>query len=72
MADIPLRHVTVGRVLHQDADFATIEVGKHDQVEFNLQSDENGEVVGGDQFLTLIFIHQVDGAFETWVPWEDR
>lgn len=59
------------RVLSEDDDFITIEVAKHDGVTFHLQMDDEGEVVGGDRFLTLMFVHHVDGeGMTTWLPWE--
>jgi hypothetical protein len=60
----------VGRVLHEDDDFVTMEIGKHDDVRFTLQQDEEGEAVGGDRFLTLLFTHNVDGNMEIWKPWQ--
>jgi hypothetical protein len=62
----------VGRVLHEDDDFVTLEVGKHDDVTFTLEKDEDGETVGGDNFLTVLFVHAEDGAFAVWEPWEDE
>ncbi len=59
------------RVLAEDDDFITLEVGKHEGVSFTLQRDEDGETVGGDRFHTLVFIHFKDGAGEFWKPWED-
>jgi len=64
-----MKHLKVGRVLHEDADFITVEIGKRDDVVIHLQQDENGETVGGDRFFTLIFVHQVAGRAETWEPW---
>lgn len=57
------------RVLHEDDDFLTLEVGKHDDVKFTLRKDESGETVGGDRFLTVLFIRFEDGAGEVWKPW---
>jgi len=58
----------VARVLHEDDDFVTLEVGKNDSVVFNLQQNDEGEVVGGDKFLTLLFVHQVENKMEVWNP----
>lgn len=66
MTDKPT--LSVARVLHEDDDFVTLEVGKRDDVTFHLQQDENGETVGGDRFLTLLFMH--DGGSGTAVPWD--
>lgn len=72
---IPREHILPSRVLHQDDDFITVEVAKHDGVEFHLQQNEEGETVGGDEFLMLVFVHVPDGhegepVMETWKPWE--
>lgn len=58
----------LGRILHQDDEFVTIEVAKRDDVVFHLQTDDEGEVVGGDEFLTFLFVHQVDGGVSVWDP----
>jgi hypothetical protein len=72
VSGIPKQHLKVARVLHQDGDFVTLEVGKHDDVTFHLQQDpETGETVGGDEFLTVIFVRAAGGGFETWEPWSD-
>lgn len=73
---IPRDHVLPARVLHQDDDFITLEVAKHDGVTFHLQQDpDTGETVGGDQFLTMVFIHNTGPrggkpSMETWRPWD--
>lgn len=69
MAAVPASHLKVGRVLFQDDDFITVEIGKHDGVTFNLQQNDEGEVVGGDEFLTMIFVRNKNGAMKTWEPW---
>lgn len=66
----PRSHVLPSRVLAEDDDFITIEVAKHDRVTFHLQQNAEGETVGGDRFLTMLFVHMVDGDLETWLPWE--
>jgi len=58
------------RVLAEDDDFITLEVGKHDAVSFTLQQNEHGETVGGDRFHTLVFIHFTGDGAEFWKPWE--
>lgn len=70
MSAVPRAHLKVSRVLAEDDDFITLEVGKHDGVTFHLQQNEEGETVGGDRFLTIVFLHEVDGSAETWEPWE--
>lgn len=62
--------VLPARVLHQDDDFITLEVAKHDGVSFTLNRDDSGETVGGDEFNTLVFVRAVDGHVEVWKPWE--
>lgn len=65
-------HMLVSRVLHQDDDFITIEVGKRDDVVFHLQQNEEGETVGGDEFLTVAFMHDVGGGrVRSWLPWRN-
>jgi hypothetical protein len=62
----------VSRVLSEDNDFVVLEVGKRDDVVFHLQqSEETGETVGGDKFMTIIFVRQVDGKIETWDPFKE-
>lgn len=51
------------RVLHEDDDFITIEVGKHDDVSFTLES--------GDRFLTMVFVRFVGDRARAWLPWKD-
>lgn len=54
--------IRVGRVLHEDDDFITVEVAKNLSRSVNLND--------GDRFLTLTFVHQVGGGVAPWVPWE--
>lgn len=63
--------VFVGRVLHEDDSFITMEIGKSDDVEFTLQKNEEGETVGGDRFLTVMFIRMENDGAEVWKPWEE-
>lgn len=71
MSGIPREHLAIARVLSEDDDFATVEVAKHDRVTFHLQQNDAGETVGGDKFLTLIWVRKSDeGGMETWIPWE--
>lgn len=66
---IPASSLKVSRVLHDDTDFVTLEVAKHDDVIFNLQQNDEGEVVGGDAFLTVLFVRSDgQGGMETWDP----
>ena len=68
---VPRKHLCVSRVITEDADFITIEVGKRDDVTWHLQQNEEGETVGGDRFLTMMFVHTAEGGgMETWLPWE--
>lgn len=61
----------MGRVLHEDDDFIMLELGKRDDVEFHFQLNESGDVVGGDRFYSVVFVHNVDGGVTTWVPWQE-
>jgi len=69
--DVPRAHILPCRVLHQDDDFITLEVAKHDQVTFHLQQDAEGNTVGGDQFHTMMFVHRDPRTqrFTSWLPW---
>lgn len=61
----------VSRVLAEDDDFVTLEVAKHDDVTFHLQQNDEGETVGGDRFLTLVFVRadpKRPGKAEQWEP----
>lgn len=64
-------HVIPCRVLNEDDDFLTLEVAKHDDVKFTLQRDEDNEIVGGDQFYTILFVKFENGEPVIWRPWED-
>lgn len=66
---IPVGRLKVSRVLAEDDDFLTLEVGKRDDVTFHLQQDEEGETVGGDRFLTILFVRSDgQGGMEAWDP----
>ncbi len=59
----------VSRVLSEDGDFLTLEVGKRDDVTYHLQQNEEGETVGGDRFLTVLFVRSDGhGDMEVWDP----
>lgn len=60
---IPKSHLRIGRVLHEDDAFMTIEVPKDENRQLRLEE--------GDRFLTFIFTRNDDGAMSTWIPWED-
>lgn len=59
---IPGEMICVARVLNEDDDFLTLEVGKHDAVSFTLEE--------GDSFHTLLFVHKEGEGLEVWKPWE--
>lgn len=63
---VPGHLMRVGRILHEDDGFLTIEVAKSDQWRLSVES--------GDRFLTLLFVHQADTPHgpraEAWLPWE--
>lgn len=66
MSDI----LKIGRVLHEDDDFVTLEIGKRDDVTFHLQQDESGETVGGDRFFTVVFVHADKSNPGNAVSWD--
>ena len=70
---VPSEHILPSRVLNEDHDFITLEVAKHGDVTFHLQQNDEGETVGGDRFLTVIFVHHVvqSDSMETWLPWTE-
>ncbi len=63
---LPAKMLRIGRVLHEDDDFLTIEVPKDDQRQLRVED--------GDKFLTFIFVKRdpEDGAMGVWIPWEDQ
>ena len=67
---VPRSSIKVGRVLAEDSDFVTLEVAKRDTASFTLQRDESGETVGGDRFMTLVFLHGDATGMVTWDPFE--
>lgn len=68
---IDVKSLCIGRVLNEDDNWLTLEVAKHEDVTFTLQKDENGETVGGDKFLTLLFVRRTDdNGVEVWRPWD--
>ena len=61
----------VGRILAEDDEFVTLEVMKRQNSVFHLQQDEHGNVIGGDKFLTLVFVHSTDaGEVAPWDPFD--
>lgn len=68
MTTVGRAEMKVARILHEDDDFVTLEVGKRDDCVFHLQQNEEGETVGGDRFLTLLFMHNEDGVARPWDP----
>lgn len=54
--------ICIGRVLHEDDKFITLEVIKDEKRHLRLED--------GDKFLSLLFVHQVDGKVAVWKPWE--
>lgn len=63
---VPGNLMRVGRVLHEDDAFMTIEIAKSEQRQLRVED--------GDQFLTLLFVHQAQTPSgpraEAWLPWE--
>ena len=60
---VPKSHMRIGRVLHEDDAFMTLEVPKDD--------DRPLRIEDGDRYLTFIFTHNTDDGIETWIPWEE-
>ena len=52
----------VGRVLHEDDGFVTLEVAK--DMSRTLQLED------GDRFLTVLFVHNTPTGVKAWKPWE--
>ena len=64
-----MAEMRVGRVLHEDDAFVTLEVAKSDRRELRLED--------GDRFLTLVFVKHSPSAADqarmvAWLPWEER
>jgi hypothetical protein len=60
--------IRVGRVLHEDDAFLTLEVAKDEHRPLSIES--------GDRFLTLVFVrskptHADPQRAEAWLPWEE-
>lgn len=58
---IRTNHITIGRVVSQDDDFVMLEVPKSITEELHIEQ--------GDEFLTVIFVRNRNGAVESWNPW---
>lgn len=64
-----MAEMRVGRVLHEDDDFVTLEVAKSDRRELRVED--------GDRYLTLVFVKASPSAVDpgrvvAWPPWGDR
>lgn len=57
-------YVRIGRVLHEDDDFITLEVAK--------DLNKILEVRDDDQFLSLTFVRELNGLAVKWLPWKKR
>lgn len=56
--------IKVARVLHEDDEFMTLEVIKHNNHELTLKTD--------DRFLSIAFVRSTgEGEAEIWLPWEN-
>ena len=62
--------VFLGRILHQDDDFVTMEIPKRGDIEI--------EVRDGDAFLSLVFVQPIKlangsvGGMTDWNPFEEK
>lgn len=54
--------IRVARVMQEDEGSIILEVQKSDDTPIDL--------FGGEQFLTLVFVHSVNGQVKAWLPWE--
>lgn len=66
---IPTSDLKVGRVTHEDDDFITLEIAKHDQVKWTVEPLPGEE---NQRFFTIMFVHKSDSddGIEIWTPWE--
>lgn len=68
---LPQDMLRIGRVLHEDDSFVTMEIAKNDEVTFHLQQNDEGETVGGDQFFTIVFLRTDGRGHATvWNPFD--
>lgn len=70
MTNVPKSHLRVARVLAEDDKQVTLEVMKSDDTPMTLAQGID-PAAEPDRFLTILFVHTVDGAGETWLPWEE-
>lgn len=66
---VHMAEMRVGRVLHEDGDFVTLEVAKSDQRQLRVEE--------GDRYLTLVFVKHQPSATDqarmvAWLPWEAK
>jgi len=54
----------VGRVVHEDEKFITIEIAKSNDTPYTLDPETP------DRFYTLLFVKSEDGSVRVWRPWE--
>lgn len=55
--------IKVGRILNEDSDSVILEIQKSEDTPIDL--------FGGEQFLTLIFVHSDNGQVKSWNPWKE-
>lgn len=65
MMQFPKRELKIGRVLHEDDTFMTLEICKDEQRQLRLEDN--------DRFFTIIFLRHdpSDNTMEVWTPWRD-
>ena len=56
--------IRVGRILNEDEKSLIIEVQKNE--------DSPIDLFGGEEFLTLLFVHSDNGQVKSWIPWEGK
>jgi hypothetical protein len=54
--------IRVGRILNEDDKSIVLEIQKHE--------DNPIDLFGGEQFLTLLFVHSDNGQIKSWIPWD--
>lgn len=69
MATVSRDDLSVARVVHEDDNFITLEVGKHEGVSWHVAplSDDDP----AQRFYTLLFVRKSGDGMETWKPWEE-
>jgi hypothetical protein len=62
--------LSVARVVHEDDDFITLEVGKHDGVSWHVAPLTPDHEEAPQRFHTILFLNAAEGR--AWKPWEEN